>query len=396
VGLPDANLFDPEKVMWSGQDDGVAEMTFSRWYPTSTTLPDGRILTVSGSERRCDGGDHNGEICTSHAGCSDTHGSCVNDVCDGGDQDGNACGGNADCLNNTGTCDDARIVDIPEIYDPATQSWTSLVNSSKRLPFYPLMFLLPDGKIFYAGAENEVADSISTLENYVLDLDANPASWTKVATSMVNGGSGVMYEPGKILKSGGRNGNTALDGAQTIDLNQQMPSWKNTLTPMSARRVVHSSTLLPDGTVLVTGGTRFYNREYNHLCVGGTRKNEECSPVGLPPGDADFVCTTGDDEENCPGGSCTGGDGMQQWVSQAELYNPATDAWTTLASMVTPRQYHSNAMLLPDGRVVVVGGGLGGGAIHNYLNYEIFSPPYEFNGAGPTITNAPPWFSPGD
>ena len=49
VGLPDANLFDPEKVEWSGQDDGVAAMTYNRWYPTSTTLPDGRILTVSGS-----------------------------------------------------------------------------------------------------------------------------------------------------------------------------------------------------------------------------------------------------------------------------------------------------------------------------------------------------------
>lgn len=391
LGLPDANLYDPETGQWTGQDDGVAAMAFRRWYPTSTTLPDGRILTVSGSNRRCDGGLHNGENCTSHADCSE-HGSCIASVCAGGDQDGDACTSAADCLNDAGTCEDVFVADLPEIYDPATQTWSTL-NASLPLPFYPLMFVLPDGDVFYAGAEDEVGDSVATTQSYVLDVAAS--DWDFVAASTVKGGSGVMYEPGKILKTGGREGSIASAGAQIIDLNQDDPFWQD-VPPMSAARVVHNSTLLPDGTVLVTGGTRIFNREYNHFCEGGTRDGRECSPVNLPPGDAWFPCVAGHPDDHCPGGgTCTGGDGEQQWVAQAELFDPDDNTWTTLASMATPRQYHSNALLLPDGRVVVAGGGQGSGAVHDYANYEIFSPPYLFAGSPPAVTGASPWFSPG-
>jgi hypothetical protein len=62
-----------------------------------------------------------------------------------------------------------------------------------------------------------------------------------------------------------------------------------------------------------------------------------------------------------------------------------------MASMVTPRIYHSTAALLPDGRVLCTGSGrpkpLDGGT--DYLNAEIYSPPYLFKGARPTITGAP-------
>ena len=62
--------------------------------------------------------------------------------------------------------------------------------------------------------------------------------------------------------------------------------------------------------------------------------------------------------------------------------------WSTMSAMVTPRLYHSTAVLLPDGRVLVAGGGRNQNA-PNELSAEIYSPPYLFKGARPSITSAP-------
>jgi hypothetical protein len=73
-------------------------------------------------------------------------------------------------------------------------------------------------------------------------------------------------------------------------------------------------------------------------------------------------------------------------VLPAELWSPATAQWKTLAGMRTPRLYHSTALLLPDGKVLVAGGGRFG---VNQFSAEVFSPPYLFKGPRPTLTSAP-------
>jgi galactose oxidase-like protein len=55
--------------------------------------------------------------------------------------------------------------------------------------------------------------------------------------------------------------------------------------------------------------------------------------------------------------------------------------------MQVPRLYHSTALLLPDGRVLVAGGGRFG---VDQLSAEIYSPPYLFKGAPPAITAVTP------
>ncbi|MGH2543786.1 MAG: galactose oxidase-like domain-containing protein, partial [Ardenticatenaceae bacterium] len=75
-------------------------------------------------------------------------------------------------------------------------------------------------------------------------------------------------------------------------------------------------------------------------------------------------------------------------VYAAELWNPGTETWATLAAAQMARTYHGTGLLLPDGRVLVAGSGGCCGAPDQY-NAEIFSPPYLFAGARPQIDAAP-------
>ena len=278
-GAYNANIFDPVTQTWSA----LPNMTYRRWYPTSTTLPDGRALVTSGAQ------------------------SCL-------------------------TC----LADVPEIFDPATNQFTALSTARLGVPYYPFMFLLPDGKVVDAGAnENPVATS---------KLDLTTRAWSTVDPIVRDGHSAAMYQTGKILKSGtaadsGTTGNAAAT-AYVIDMNQPSPAWRP-VASMANPRAFHNTTLLPDGTVLVTGG-----------------------------------------------GTALDGYDVTKSVKMAELWSPTTETWKNLSSAAIPRLYHSTALLLPDGRVLTAGSGDDGPAV-NQLQAEIFSPPYLFKGARPTITGAP-------
>jgi hypothetical protein len=97
------------------------------------------------------------------------------------------------------------------------------------------------------------------------------------------------------------------------------------------------------------------------------------------------------------------GPGVEFPVRKTELFDPAKNTWTTLASSHQPRTYHNTAALLPDGRVLVGGHAPistlyandttlpGGFAPHDGRDpsFEVYSPPYLFDGPRPVIENAP-------
>ena len=117
------------------------------------------------------------------------------------------------------------------------------------IPYYPFMFVLPDGTIVNAGA-NEDPAATST-------LDLTTGTWTTVDPNVKDGHSAAMYEPGKILKSGtaADSGTVGVAAATTyvLDMTQPAPSWRP-VASMAFPRAYHNMTLLPDGNVLVTGG----------------------------------------------------------------------------------------------------------------------------------------------
>jgi hypothetical protein len=217
---------------------------------------------------------------------------------------------------------------IPQIWEIVPGKWRYLNSAPLSVANYSRMFVAPNGKPFNAGP---------TIGSRYLDTTGT-GTWFMVGTTKYPNsrdyGSAVMYAPGKVLIIGGDDPPT--NTAETIDLNSSNPAWSYANPMANARRQLNA-TILPDGTVLVTGGS------------SGKGFNNSKAPVYV-----------------------------------AELWNPGTATWTTLASAPTFRGYHSIAVLLPDGRVLTAGG-----AANSEASGEIFSPPYLFNGARPTITSAP-------
>jgi uncharacterized protein YjbI with pentapeptide repeats len=280
IGIANAEIFDPASNIWTA----VPKMAYRRWYPTATTLSDGRVLVTAGWQT------------SNHS--------------------------------NAG---------IPEIYSPATNSWTQLTNANNPFETYPFIYQLPDGRVLHVGG-SEYATTTDV-------LDLNAQSWSVMDSSIVDGGSSSMYLPGKIMKAGSAadSQNTGPSSKTTfvLDTTQPSPAWVQTPS-MVYPRSFFNLVSLPDNSVLAVGGE--------------TDKN---------------------------------GGNIANAVYAAELWSPQTQVWTTMSSMHTPREYHSTALLLPDGRVVVSGMGADFGNVPDQKTAEFYSPPYLFKGARPVITQAP-------
>ena len=236
--------------------------------------------------------------------------------------------GNGDVVIMAGRDEDAVEVTIPEVWSDGTLR--QLPGADRPLPYYPRAFLTPDGRVYVAGPANATR---------FLDIAGNGA-WVNGPTRLGGSreyGSAVMYDDGKILYAGG---NRTVNTAETIDLNLPSPQWQWTGSMAFARRHLNL-TVLPTGEVLATGG------------VGGTTFND-----------------------------------VSAGVHAAEMWDPETGSWTTLASSAVTRGYHASSLLLPDGRVLHAGSGEGAGA-PNELNAQIFSPPYLLRGPRPAVTGAP-------
>ena len=279
IGIANAEIFDPTTLKWTA----VPNMKYRRWYPNATTLSDGRILVTAGWQT------------SAHT--------------------------------NAG---------ISEIYDPVGNNWTSLTNANNPFETYPFLYLLPDGRVLHIGGSEYATDTD------VLDLDT--ATWTVVDPTIVDGGSATMYLPNKFMKAGSASDSQEVGASSNttfvLDMTQSSPAWQQTPS-MAYPRTFLNLTMLPDGTVLATGGE--------------TDKN---------------------------------GGNIANAVYAAELWSPQTQTWSTMASMRTPREYHGTALLLPDGRVLESGMGADFGNVPDEKSAEFYSPPYLFKGPRPTITQS--------
>ncbi|MFJ6755598.1 discoidin domain-containing protein [Streptomyces sp. NPDC091273] len=230
-----------------------------------------------------------------------------------------------------------------EAWSPDTRTWRKLPGVSAvpaltadpagpyRADNHMWLYATSGGKVLQLGPSKQMNWISTTGQGGIT------AAGTRADSQDAMTGNAVSYDIGKLLTLGGSpayQNSPATRRAYTVSVSGSQAQAART-GDMEHARAFSNSVVLPDGKVAVFGGQAY--------------------PV--PFSDATSVLTP-------------------------ELWDPATGAFTPLASMAVPRNYHSVANLLPDGRIFSGGGGLCGDCATNHADGAVFTPPYLLNADG--------------
>jgi N-acetylneuraminic acid mutarotase len=259
-----------------------------------------------------------------------------------------------------------------ELYVPALGTW-SAKGSMAELRYKPTATLLPNGKVLVAGGSNGPSYNLSFLNSAEL-YDPATSAWSFTG-SMTTGRSyhtATILQNGKVLVAGGSNGSVYLVSLSSAELyDPATGTWDNTgsLTVLLGRGPGHTATLLTNGKVLVAGG---------HNILGALSSAELYDPAtgtwtstgSMAVGRWYHTATTLTNGKVLVAGGIDNTDGI---TSSAELYDPATGIWENTGSMAVARR-EPTATLLPNGKVLVAGGWKGGGDSGYLASAELYDP----------------------
>ncbi|WP_329019445.1 galactose oxidase-like domain-containing protein [Streptomyces sp. NBC_00690] len=295
-GIKDTYEFDPVAEKYIPVDP----MNEARWYPTLATLEDGKVLAVSG-------------------------------------------------LNDIGELVPGK----NEIFDPATKKW-EYAKKLRKFPTYPSLFLMDNGKLFFTGSNSGYGLADEGREPGIWDVETD--AFQKVPgmsdPDQLETSASVMLPPAQdqrfMVIGGGGIGESeeSSEKSRLIDLKEPKPRFKDGATLEKGTRYP-SASLLPDDSVLVTGGSEDYRGR------GGTN------------------------------------------ILQARTYDPSSGTYKRVADPNVGRNYHSGSVLLPDGRVMIFGSDSLYGDKANTKpgvfeqRIEIYKPAYLFADSRPEVTGGP-------
>ncbi len=287
TGVNDVNILDMKTGELYAAPDG--DMVNQRWYPTMVSLEDGRMVMLGGSDGA------------------------------------------------------GRHQDTAEVYTPGV-GWKALTGAVDadlgRAGHYPRAFLDTDGNVVYFSTGRGADADIEVMS---LNIDANggTGSITEIGKLPFNAtweNPAVQFDVGKILIQ------DSGSGLWVMDISGNGVQFEK-VADMGSERNWSNMTVLPDGTVLINGGS----------AVGNTEAAAN---------------------------------------KTAAIWDPETNQVTEMAAENAPRLYHSTAVLLNDGSVLSAGGGAAGFAENNYLDAQTYMPTYLYDQNGqlaqrPVIEAAP-------
>jgi hypothetical protein len=245
-----------------------------------------------------------------------------------------------------------------ELYLADEKRWVAAPQLKRTFPTYPAFHVMDDGNLFYSGSNAGYGSDTVGRTPGLWNVRNN--SFTEVPglrdPTLTETSSSVLLPPAQDQKvmifGGGGVGESEVSSVRTdiVDLTELKPRYRpGPDLPAPARYL--NVVLLPDDTVFTTGGSSGYRGgEHN----GRTRSD----------------------------------------LFNAQIYKPVENAFATAADSTVGRNYHSEAILLPDGRVVTMGSdplydesGKGPGTFEKRI--EVYSPPYLFRGARPVLSDGP-------
>ncbi|HKE31208.1 MAG TPA: carboxypeptidase regulatory-like domain-containing protein [Candidatus Angelobacter sp.] len=314
----------------------------------------------------------------------------------------------------------------PNIWDPVSNTFAPTVSSSYAL-FCGGHTTMADGRIFIAGGH--IADYTGYTHASIFDPfkntltqvpDMNQGRWYPTTTVLGNGDI--------LVVSGDINSNTNTDTLPQV-FQVASGTWRNLTSAQLLQSLYPLMFVAPNGKVIYAGPeplsryldttgtgtwTNLATRKFTGWRDYGPGVMYESGKILLVGGSDPPVATAETIDLNAPtptwnftgsmhfarrqdnavilpdgkvlivgGSSGSGFDNNNAPVFPTEMWDPATGQFTVMASIAVYRGYHSTAMLLPDGRVLSAGGNVGG------ANAQYYSPPYLFNGARPSISSAP-------
>ncbi len=243
-----------------------------------------------------------------------------------------------------------------QIYDPASASLT-MVSDAAAYRSGHTATLLPDGRVLLAGGLAQVfctslagchASPANSADLY------DPVSGTITPTGSMTAArawhTATLMPNGRVLITGG--GIDANHPASLLSSAEEYDSATGTFSAvgsMTVPRCLHTATLLPNGKVLIAGGSlsgpaELYDPVTATFSAGASMMTNRVSATAtlLPDGTVLLAGGTVDTSANYR-------------TASTELYDPVSGVFVSSGAMAVARSGHA-AALLPNGKVLVVGG----------------------------------------